>query len=150
VLRRGQRDPMVWPFETEDDADDFKLEHGLLDWRSERMDNPEQDHEPVCAHDRERWPCRYVRLEQEARGIIRAAENRCHRCGKQIGWYKVTFKGAGELGQDVHYHGKLGPCFNEARRRAAETQDEGALRDVARAEESREFGRELRRRKAAA
>lgn len=150
VLQRGQRDPMVWPFETEGDAEDFMLDHGLLDWRSARMDNPERDHEPVCARCRETWPCRHVLLDDHAQRILAAAANRCHRCGKQIGWYKITFKGAGELGEDLHYHGKLGACFNEAKRLAAERQDEGALRDIARADEGREWSRQLRRRSKAA
>lgn len=149
VLRRGPHEPMVWPFATEDQAGDFALDHGLLDWRVEPFDDPRKEHQPLCACCHEPWPCRHVRIEQHAHAIVHAAANRCARCRKQIGWYKVTFRAAGELGEDLHYHGKLGACFNEAKRLAAERQDEGALRDIARAEEGREWSRQMRRQRAA-
>ncbi len=144
ILKRGRTEPYVWPFASEDAADDFKLEHGLLDWRTERFDNPERKHEPVCARCNQRWPCKHVRIDRQVAAINAAASNRCHRCGKQIGWRKITFKAAGELGEDVFYHGKLGACFNEARRRAHATKDKRALLDISKAEASRQFERESR------
>lgn len=125
ILKRSRHDPLVYPFRSEAEAADFAVEHGMVDWRATRSDDPAKEHEAVCNRSREQWPCKHVRLDARAKSIIAAANNRCARCGKQIGWLKVTFRGAGVIGEDVSYHGKLGACFNEAKRLAAETSDTG-------------------------
>lgn len=144
ILGRGRGEPCVYPFASEQQALDFALDHGMTDWRAERSDDPSEEHRPICASCGEPWACHHVRVEGHANAVIRAAANRCAHCGKQIGWLRVRFRGVGPLGDDVSYHGKLGACFNAAKRRAAETADAAALKDIERCEENREYGRKLR------
>jgi hypothetical protein len=144
MLRRGQHDPQVWPFRSEELAEDFKAEHGLWDHKAVRVTQPEKEHEPVCARCREDWPCRHVRIDSKARAILAAERNRCGRCKKQIGWHRVVITGLGEFGEDVPFHGKLGACFNEARRLATARNDEKALRKIADLDEGRRIERARR------
>lgn len=141
-LVRGRQDVQVWPFRSEDEAADFALDHGLLDWRASRVDDPEREHEPVCARCHERWPCEHVRLDGEAKRIIHAAANRCHRCGKQVGWYKITVPGGGDLGQDVVYHGRKGACRNLAMRELERLGHHDLIARVLRDEDRRARWRE--------
>lgn len=67
-------------------GDEAALDHGMLDWRAERSDDPEKPHEEICGSCREPWPCTVVRLDWEARSIIAAAKGACRRCGKHASW----------------------------------------------------------------
>jgi len=116
MLIRGRREPYVYPFASREDAETFALDHGLLDWRAQRHDDPDEDHQAVCARCRERWPCEHVRLDREARNIILRAQRTCARCDQLIGGTLICVRGGGELGEDVAYHGRKGACRNMARR----------------------------------
>lgn len=116
ILRRGRRDPLVYPFASQEAAEDFALDHGMIDWRPERHDDPEKEHEAICARCNEVWPCQHVRLDYQATLILDAAKRRCARCGKGVTGYAIHIKGAGELGEDVVYHGRKGACRNLAYR----------------------------------
>lgn len=113
-LVRGQRDVQVWPFGSAAEAADFALDHGLLDWRPDRVDEPDEGHHQICGRCRETWPCEHVRLDRQAQRILSAAANTCRRCRKPIGWYKIAVPGGGDLGEDAVYHGKQGACRNLA------------------------------------
>jgi hypothetical protein len=116
MLSRGRREPVIWPFESQEMAEDWALEHGCLDWRAEPMtDRPE--HEAICGRCREPWPCEHVRLDRKAAAIIRASEEICARCGKRVGWKEVRIAGGGLLGEDIKFHGRKGACRNEGLRR---------------------------------
>lgn len=143
ALMRGNREPMIWPFRTQEDAEDWALEHGCLDWHTKEIaDRPE--HEAICGRCREPWPCEHVRLDRHAVSIIRANENRCARCGKQIGWMKITIKSAGDFGEDVRYHGRQGACKNEALRRLRALDTDGARAELERIAKQDAYNRRLR------
>lgn len=116
ILMRSPRDPLVYPFRTEAEAADFAVEHGMVDWHAERSDDPQAEHQAVCARCNEPWPCEHTQLDREAALILQAALTTCHRCGQNIGGMLIRVEGGGELGEDVSYHGRKGACRNMARR----------------------------------
>lgn len=116
ILVRGRTDPMVYPFDSAEAAQEFADEHGMIDWRAMRSDNPAKEHAPICACDREPWPCSHARLDRQAARIQGRALRTCARCGDEIGGSLIRVRGGGELGEDVSYHGRQGACRNMARR----------------------------------
>jgi hypothetical protein len=118
ILCRGRREPCVYPFRSEAEALDFALDHGMIDWRAERSDDPEKEHEEICARCREPWPCAHIRLDRETAWLLRVAKDACHRCGKSAGWH-VKVPGGGHIGEDVRYHARKGACRNMAMRELA-------------------------------
>lgn len=114
-LIRGKDEPMIWPFREREDAEDWALDHGLIDYQPQEMAEAPQHHE-ICARCREPWPCEHERLDREAARILYAAKHICHRCEKRIGGMLITVEGGGDLGQDVNYHGRKGACRNTAMR----------------------------------
>lgn len=129
ILSRGRGEPHVYPFRSEADALDFALDHGMIDWRAERTDDPQEEHEAICHRCKEPWPCTHVRLDRQTAMILGAAKRTCHRCGKEIGGTLIRIEGGGPLGEDVAYHGRKGACRNMARRELARL---GRHEDVAR------------------
>lgn len=106
---------MIWPFRSREDAEEWALDHGCIDYRAEEMaEAPE--HEEICARCRELWPCEHVRLNREADRILWNAKHACARCRKPIGGMLIRVEGGGQLGEDVSYHGKKGACRNMAMR----------------------------------
>lgn len=118
ILVRGDREPCVYPFDNQEAAQDFALDHGMLDWRAERNDDPKKPHEEICGSCREPWPCKVVRLDREASAIIWQAKHACQRCKKSAGWH-VKVPGGGDLGDDAIYHARKGPCRTMARKELA-------------------------------
>ena len=107
-LVRSNDEPRVWPFGSFDEAADFQAEHGLIDWRVERLDTPEKEHQAICSNCGESWPCRHQKLDQKARIIISHAAHACDLCGKQMGYYPIRVPGGGLAGMDAKFCGRKG------------------------------------------
>lgn len=143
ALRRGSGEPMIWPFASEEEAQDWALDHGCLDWDVERMaDRPE--HAPYCGRCSEAWPCEHVRLDRRAAVIIHASANACARCGKRVGWKEVRVKGGGSLGEDIKFHGRQGACRKEGLRRLEALGTDEARAELKRLVLEQEYDRQLR------
>lgn len=113
ILYRAQDHPRVGNFETEEAAQEWREDHGLVDWKPlqirHRVDLFDgQEHTQVCSACGEDWPCRVERIERKARYLAREGEGRCARCGKLAGWTEITVPGGGLLGEDAVYCGRVG------------------------------------------
>lgn len=115
MLYRAKRDPFIYPFESEQDAEQFRDDHpSLIDYKPRRNDDPEREHEPYCGRCNEKWPCKHIRVENQAKMILHHEANACHRCHKQVSGMRILVKAAGEFGEDLLYHGRKGACRNQA------------------------------------
>lgn len=115
VLYRAQDHPRVGNFASEQDAQGFADEYGLVDWRPLQVKHAVnlfdgQEHTQVCSACGEDWPCRVERVERKARAISREHDYRCGKCGRQVGWTAIRVPGGGLLGDDAVYCGRLGAC----------------------------------------
>lgn len=143
MLKRGRNDPMIWPFDSREDAEEWALDHGCMDWRAELIADRDE-HESACGRCRTPWPCEHVRLDRQARQIILAAENACARCGKCVGWMEVRVKGGGLLGEDIKFHGRQGACRKEGIRRLKALDTDDARAELARIDQEAAYAREHR------
>lgn len=113
ILYRAHDHPRVGSFASEESAQDFSDEHGLIDWRPlqaqrrvELFDG--QEHTQVCSACGEDWPCRVESIERKARSLVAQGRNGCEKCGKDAGWTGVTVPDGGLLGDDAVYCGRVG------------------------------------------
>lgn len=152
VLYRSHEHPRVGNFDTEQDAQDWADEYGLVDWRPLHAQRAPidlfdgQKHEQVCSVCDEPWPCRVQKTEWKAQRLTQASRDACAKCGKGTSWVRITVPGGGLLGEDAVYCGKLGACRNAGLR---ELERLGLADHVERYErERRERSEDLKRRKA--
>jgi hypothetical protein len=149
LLVRDADSPRVWPFDSREAAVAWADEHGLIGYHAEPL-KAHDEHEAVCASCREPWPCHHEQLDREARKIIWRAEHTCARCNREIGGSRIKVPAAGELGEDLFFHGRQGACRNEAKRRLHAMESDAARRElerVLRDDEIAEQHREWRRRR---
>jgi len=125
-------------FKSEGDAERFASLH-LPDWVARPVGAREEGHRAVCGECGTKWPCQHERVEREASQILFETRHACHTCGKStIGSLSIKVPGAGDLGQDLKFHGRQGKCRNAAVK---------LLKDLGRTEEVDKLLAEEQRRK---
>lgn len=83
ALVRGNREPMIWPFRAEEEALEWALDHGCLDWDVQELgDQPE--HAAHCGRCKEPWPCEHEQNDREARAFAMRLDRLCSHCGQEI------------------------------------------------------------------
>lgn len=82
MLVRSSREPMIWPFQSAEEAGEWADEHGLVDYRAVEMADAE--HEAVCARCREPWPCEHEKIDREVQAFVVRLSRPCAHCGEEV------------------------------------------------------------------
>jgi hypothetical protein len=101
-------------FKAEEDAERFASLH-LPDWVARPVGAREEGHRAICAECGTNWPCHHRQVESEASAILFNSQYACHVCTKStMGSLSIRVPAAGDLGQDLRFHGRQGKCRNAA------------------------------------
>lgn len=136
-------------FKSEGDAERFASLH-LSEWVARPVGKREEGHRAICAECGTNWPCQHERVESEASQILFRSRNACHTCGKSAAFcLTIEVPGAGDLGQDLKFHGRQGKCRNEAVKLLKELgRDEALERLLAEEQRRKDFAAHCKKRKA--
>lgn len=101
-------------FKAEEDAERFASLY-LPGWVARPVGPREEGHRAICADCGTEWPCHHERVEKEAAAILFDSQHACHICGKSTAFnLSIRIPNAGDLGQDLRFHGRQGKCRNAA------------------------------------
>lgn len=101
-------------FKEREDAERF-ADLNLPNWVARPVGERQEGHREICAECGTEWPCQHERVEREAKQILWESSHSCHTCRRSIvGALSIVVRNAGDLGQDLQFHGRQGKCRNAA------------------------------------